>query len=93
MKNTFWLIIIVLLGASIGGAYWYRVKVEKPFQLPETPTGTASDLIERLGKIKIDTSFFEDKRFTDLEPFPTPSLDGVQKGSKGKNPFVLSQAQ
>lgn len=91
MKNTFRLIIIVLLVASIGGAYWYRVKVEQPFQLPVAPTGTALDLIERLGKIKIDPAFFEDKRFMDLEPFPTPSLDGVQKGKI--NPFSLLQTQ
>ncbi|MEK9175365.1 MAG: hypothetical protein AAB795_02105 [Patescibacteria group bacterium] len=91
MKNTFWFIIVILLVASIGGAYWYRVKIEQPFQLPEVPIGAASELIERLGKIKIDLSLFEDKRFMDLDPFPIPSLEGVQKGKI--NPFSLSTIQ
>ena len=91
MKNIFWIIVIVLLIAFIGGAYWYRIKLAEPFQLPEAPTGTALGLIDRLGKIKIDVLLFQDKRFLDLEPFPTPSLEGVQKGKI--NPFSLSQAQ
>lgn len=91
MKNTFWIIIILLLIASIGGAYWYRMTLAQPFQLPEMPTGNALGLIERLGKIKIDVSFFEDTRFLNLDPFPTPSLEGVQKGKI--NPFSLPAAQ
>lgn len=91
MKNTFWVIIIVVLIASIGGAYWYRLKLAQPFQLPEKPVDNAAGLIDRLGKINIDVSFFEDNRFLNLEPFPTPSFEGAQKGKI--NPFSLSASQ
>ena len=86
MKNTIWIIITALLVAAIGGAYWYRTQMAQPLELPAAPTGTALELIERLCRIKIDTALFEDPRFTGLEPFPTPSLDGLQKGKF--NPFA-----
>ncbi len=90
MKNAVWGIVVLVLLAAIGGSYWYRTQIAQPLQLPQAPTGSALELIERLGKIKIDVSLFEDKRFTELEPFPTPSLEGVQKGKL--NPFSLSTA-
>lgn len=88
MKNTAWTIIVFVLIVAIGGAYWYRTQIARPLEFPEMSTGSALELIERLGRIKIDTSLFQDPRFTELEPFPTPSLEGVQKGKL--NPFSLS---
>jgi hypothetical protein len=91
MKNSIWFILIAVLLGAIAGAYWYRTTLARPFQLPEAPTGSAVELIDRLTKIKIDISFFEDSRFLNLDPFPTPSLEGVEKGKI--NPFSLSSAQ
>lgn len=88
MKNVIWIILVAILIAAIGGAYWYRTNIAAPVELSETPTGPALELIDRLNKINIDVSLFEDTRFTSLAEFPTPSLDGVQKGKI--NPFALS---
>ncbi len=90
MKNAIWTILVVVLVAAIGGVYWFRTALEAPLVLPQAPTGSALELIDRLGKIKIDTSLFQDKRFLDLQPFPTPSLEGIQKGKI--NPFSLPSA-
>ena len=47
---------------------------------------TTLELLEHLKTIKIDTSFFDDQQFTDLEAIPSPSLEGLQKGRP--NPFT-----
>lgn len=86
MKNTLSIFLIVILIAAIGGAYWYRTKLSEPARLPTVPTGSALDLIERLERIKIDTSLFGDERFSKLSGFALPSLDGVIKGRE--NPFL-----
>ena len=49
---------------------------------PDSPL----DLVKRLKKVKIDTSFFNDPQFLDLESAPRPSLSGIQKGKA--NPFT-----
>ncbi len=85
MKSTFWIIIIVVLVGAIGLAYVYRSQVQEVVQLPSAPTDPALQLIQRLRKIKIDRSFFEDQRFLGLVPFTPPSLDGLKKGKA--NPF------
>ena len=48
--------------------------------------GSPLDLVERLKKVKIDTSFFNNPQFLDLESVPKPSLSGIQKGKS--NPFT-----
>ena len=88
MKNTIWIIIIIILLTAMGGVYWYRTRLAEPLRLPEVPTGSALELIDRLGKIKIDTGIFEDKRFLELEPFPTPSIEGISRGKI--NPFSIA---
>lgn len=52
--------------------------------LPET-SGPALQLVERLKNIKIDTSFFSDPQFLDLEAAPKTDITGIQKGRS--NPF------
>jgi len=47
-----------------------------------TPDGT----VEALKKITIDTSFFSDPQFLDLQESPTPSLENIEKGRS--NPFL-----
>ncbi|HEY4497946.1 MAG TPA: hypothetical protein VJC20_04320 [Candidatus Paceibacterota bacterium] len=90
MNNTLWVIIIVLLVASIGGAYWYRTALEEPARLPQEPTGSALELIERIERIKLDTAFFKDRRFLDLIPFEPPSLD-IPRGNF--RPFAVGEAR
>lgn len=85
MKNTIWFIIIIILLAAMGGVYWYRARLAEPLRLPEVPTGSALELIDRLSKIKIATDIFEDKRFLELEPFSMPSMEGISRGRI--NPF------
>lgn len=88
MKNTIWILIIVLLVAAIGGAYWYRTALEEPAHLPQEQTGSALELIERIGRIKLGTAFFKDRRFMELTPFEPPSLD-VPRGNP--NPFAVGE--
>lgn len=52
-------------------------------------SGSPLDLVERLKKVKIDTSFFNDPQFLGLESSPKPSLGGLQKGKT--NPFSPSR--
>ena len=88
MKNTGLIIVIVFLVVVIGGVYWYRTVLEDPARLPPAPTGSALELIERLGNIKLDTAFFKDRRFLELTPFEPPSLD-IPRGNP--NPFAVSE--
>ena len=53
---------------------------------PEAKTASSLELVDRLKKISIDTSFFEDESFLNLESSPKPSLEGIQKGRP--NPFI-----
>ncbi|OGN16807.1 MAG: hypothetical protein A3C81_03120 [Candidatus Yanofskybacteria bacterium RIFCSPHIGHO2_02_FULL_46_19] len=88
MKNTGWIIVIVFLVAAIGGVYWYRTALEEPARLPPAPTGSALELIERIGRIKIDTAFFKDRSFLELVPQEPPALD-IPRGNP--NPFVAGE--
>lgn len=90
MKNTLWIIIMALLVAAIGGAYWYRTALEEPARLPQEPTGSALELIERIERIKLDTAFFKDRRFVELTPFEPPSLD-IPRGNS--HPFAVGEAR
>ena len=89
MKNTFSLILIIALVASIGGVYWYRTTLERPAELPSVPTGSALELIERLHRINLDTMLFQDRAFLDLVSFVPPPIENLKLGNP--NPFSFSQ--
>lgn len=71
-----------------GGLLEFTIKAKSYSQLPAPQAMAASslELVERLKKLSIDTSFFEDETFLNLESSPKPSLEGIQKGRP--NPFI-----
>lgn len=76
------------LVAVVALVWWYQTKSEN-VQLPENPSGKESPILElvgRLKKIKIDTSFFDDQEFANLEPRPKPNFENLTKGKI--NPFI-----
>lgn len=77
---------IAFTGGS--GLLEFTIKAKSYSQKPAPDAKTASslELVDRLKKISIDTSFFEDEGFLGLESSPKPSLEGIQKGRP--NPFI-----
>ena len=71
-----------------GGLLEFTIKAKSYSQRPVPAANTASslELVDRLNRISIDTSFFEDESFLSLESSPKPSLEGIQKGRP--NPFI-----
>ena len=77
------LIVLVLVGVFI---WWYRTAGAP--EVPISASGTSGptlDLVERLKNVKIDTSFFNDQQFLDLEAAPKTDVTGLSKGRS--NPF------
>ena len=77
------LIVLVLLGVFV---WWYRSGGEPGVPISASGTeGPTLELVGRLQDIKIDTSFFNDQQFLDLEAAPKTDITGVSKGRS--NPF------
>lgn len=85
MKNAITVIIIVVVAVGTAWLYLYS----RPLGVQVAPTrerGQALELVERMKKIKIDTSFFEDAQFLGFEAAQELFLDGLAIGRP--NPFV-----
>ena len=77
------LIVLVLVGVFI---WWYRSAGTPGVPISASGTsGPTLDLVERLKNVKIDTSFFNDQQFLNLEAAPKTDITGLQKGRS--NPF------
>ncbi len=86
MKSTFFTILVVVLLSAISGVYFYRSLFQKSAEYGAAPTNSALQLINRLQKIKIDRTFFDDPDYRSLQLYPQESLDGIEKGRL--NPYV-----
>lgn len=77
-------VIIVLLA---GAAWWLMSSGGDEVALSRggETKGPALELVRRLQSVKIDTAFFNDAQFLELEAAPKTSLEGIQKGKT--NPF------
>lgn len=79
--------IAVIAALIIVAVWWYRSS-STGGAVPISASGTSGptlDLVERLKNVKIDTSFFNDAQFLDLEAAPKTDITGIQKGRS--NPF------
>ncbi len=78
-------IILILVVAGI----WWWMSSGGTGGVPISASGTSGptlQLVERLKDIKIDTSFFNDPQFLNLEAAPKTDITGLQKGRS--NPFT-----
>ncbi|QQG42547.1 MAG: hypothetical protein HYW15_03535 [Candidatus Giovannonibacteria bacterium] len=83
----------IITGAAvlilIAGAVWWLLSSgggEVAISQGGETEGPALELVRRLKNIKIDTAFFNDAQFLELEAAPKTSLEGVSKGKT--NPFA-----
>lgn len=83
---------LVLLALLVAITWWWRstgARGELGAILVSTTIsetgGQALRLVERLKNIKIDTAFFNDQQFLDLESAPKTDITGIPKGRS--NPF------
>ena len=86
MKKNITPIAIVLVLAVAG--IWWWMSSGGTGGVPINVSGTSGPtlrLVDRLKDIKIDTSFFNDQQFLDLETAPKTDIAGLQKGRS--NPF------
>lgn len=77
-------IVLVLAAAGI----WWWASSGGTGGVPISASGTSGptlQLVGRLKDIKIDTSFFNDPQFLNLEAAPKTDITGLQKGRS--NPF------
>jgi hypothetical protein len=86
MKSTFFTGIVVVLIGAISGVYFYRSLFQSAAQYSASPTNSALQLINRLEKIKINRTFFDDPDYKVLQMYPQESLEGIEKGRS--NPYV-----
>ena len=83
-KNIITGVIVLVLIAAV--VWWWRSGSVAAVPISTAGTsGPTLELVERLRNLKIDTSFFDDQQFLDLEASPKTSLEGLQKGRS--NPF------
>lgn len=84
-QNIVFAASVALLLAIAGWWYW-----SQPFPdiqiAPSEARGKALELVERMKKIEIDTSFLDDQEFSSLESAPKPSFEGRERGRP--NPFL-----
>lgn len=82
---------LIALALIIAVVWWWRSQGEGGVAIPAASetSGPALQLVERLEKIKIDTAFFNDSQFLDLESVPKTDITGLQKGRS--NPFSQSK--
>lgn len=83
-KNTITGAIVLVL---IAGAVWWLMSGDgEGVEIQQAGTeGPALELVRRLKNVKIDSAFFNDAQFLELEASPKTSLEGIQKGKT--NPF------
>ncbi|OGF87206.1 hypothetical protein A3B19_03145 [Candidatus Giovannonibacteria bacterium RIFCSPLOWO2_01_FULL_46_32] len=84
-KNMITVVAILIL---IAGAVWWLLSSggdEVAISQKGETEGPALELVRRLKNIKIDTAFFNDAQFLELEATPKTSLEGISKGKT--NPF------
>ncbi len=74
-------IIMVLVGLSVYYLF-FRGIAQKQVSLTDQNFLN----LTKLKVLKIDTSFFADSEFSNLQESPKPNLDAVQKGRS--NPFL-----
>ena len=90
-STVFILIIVLVLGV---GVWWYQdvffggAVIIAP---PEPVIGGGTlELVEKLRAVEIDTAFFSDPAFLELEPAPDFIFESFQKGRN--NPFAQIEA-
>ena len=84
MKNLPTIIVAVLI---IGvGIWWYQASNKNVVQItPGADSGPTLDLVNRVKRISLDTSFFSDQQFMSLSE--TPTLDVSSLATGRPNPF------
>ena len=89
MKNITTIAIVLILVAA--GIWWWISSGGTGGVIINTSgtSGPTLQLVERLKNIKIDTSFFNDQQFLNLEAAPKTDIMGLQKGRS--NPFSPSR--
>lgn len=79
--------IIIVLVVIAGGVWWYQSTSNQVVQITPGPTsGPTLELVARIKKINIDTSFFSDQQFLSLVSQPPIDISALTKGRP--NPFV-----
>lgn len=88
MNRGILIITIVVLIALVGVVWWYRTSINEAILITDQNESVKKplELVERLKKIQIKTSFFDDPQFLELEEMPRPSIEGIEKGRP--NPFL-----
>lgn len=85
MKNITTIAVVLIL--VVAGIWWW-MSSGGTGGVPINTSGTSGPtlrLVDRLKNIKIDTSFFNDPQFLNLEAAPKTDITGLQKGRP--NPF------
>ncbi|KKS95315.1 hypothetical protein A3B05_02710 [Candidatus Giovannonibacteria bacterium RIFCSPLOWO2_01_FULL_43_160] len=85
-KNITTIIIVSVL--VVAGIWWWVSSGGTggvPINIPGT-SGPTLQLVDRLKNIKIDTSFFNDQEFLNLEAAPKTDISSLSRGRS--NPFT-----
>lgn len=92
IKKNIPIVALILVGAA-AFVWWYQGRSQN-VQLPDSLSKVESpalELVERLKNIKINTAFFNDAQFAELESVPAPILENLPKGKT--NPFMPATKQ
>lgn len=78
---------VVLVALVGGGFWWYSTYSATPVTVSPAPAegGKTLEMVQRLKAVNIDTTFFSDPQFLELEPAPLLILESFPKGRS--NPF------
>lgn len=80
---------IAIVSVLIVAGIWWWTQLGGTGGVPINTAGTSGPtlrLVERLQNVKIDTSFFNDQQFLDLEAAPKTDITDLSKGRS--NPFT-----
>ena len=82
--------IIVVAVLILIAVWWWMSAGSSPVAIPSSGTsGPTLDLVNKLKSITIDTAFFNDQQFLDLEAAPKTSIEGLSPGRS--NPFTAGK--
>ena len=81
MSKIIWFVIIAVI---VGGVayFWLQGRNQESFLINDS----AFENLNKLTTIKLDTSFFTDPEFSNLQPVPRINIATIQRGRP--NPFI-----